>query len=216
VLRCASRLWTTGQFEMNRKRLIVWVVLAVLATLAFVVLDRYCPPSGLALSADLRQLYRLKNRSSLPQTGDFDSSITLSNMLQPGADDRRWLETKAARIEGYVVSVGRAGIELANCWSPCRRDIHINLALRPDAPSTEQVIVEITPNFGRRAAGYGWDWSEEKVKQTLVGHWCRFEGWMFFDAQHAEESTNTHKPGADVWRATAWELHPVTDFEVVR
>ena len=137
-------------------------------------------------------------------------------MLQPGDDENRWSQARAARIEGYVVSVGRAGVELANCYSPCRRDIHINLALRSDAPVSEQVVVEVTPNFERWIATTGVDWSEEALKSTLVGRWCRFEGWLFYDRQHGKESTNTFEQGSDVWRATAWEIHPVTKIEVLR
>jgi len=50
----------------------------------------------------------------------------------------------------------------------------------------------------------------------LVGHWCEFEGWLYFDVGHAEESEHNapHDPGN--WRATAWELHPVTKITIVR
>ena len=114
------------------------------------------------------------------------------------------------------MSVGRAGIEMANCWSPCRRDIHINLALRPDVPPTEQVVVEVTPHFERLVKTQGLDWSAETLERTLVGRWCRFEGWLFYDRHHAKEATNTYKEGSDVWRGTAWEIHPVTKIEIVR
>lgn len=196
-----------------------WI--GLLATLFIVVvsviaLDRYCPPSGLALTSARREVHRLKNRTSFPQSFHFDPQVTLQAMLQPGDDENRWNQARAARIEGYVVSVGRAGVELANCYSPCRRDIHINLALRLDAPASEQVVVEVTPNFERWIATTGVDWSEEALKRTLVGRWCRFEGWLFYDRQHAKESTNRFEQGSDVWRATAWEIHPVTKIEVLR
>jgi hypothetical protein len=188
---------------------------AVLFAAGLILLDRYCPPSGLALSASRRNLHRLKNRTSLPQASDFDPQTTLSNILQPGRDETRWSQTKAARVEGYVVSIGRAGVERANCYSPCRRDIHINLALRPDAPPSEQMVMEVTPYFERLQAAQGLDWSEEKLKETLLGRWCRFEGWMFFDASHDEESTNTHREGSNIWRATGWEIHPITRIEIL-
>ena len=199
-----------------RRFSIALVITTVLALFGVVILDRYCPPSGLAPTSARRAVHRLKNRTSLPQSNDFDPQVTLQAMLQPGDDENRWNQARAARIEGYVVSVGRAGVELANCYSPCRRDIHINLALRMDAPVTEQLVVEVTPNFERWVRSEGLDWSEEALKRTLVGRWCRFEGWLFYDRQHAKESTNTFEQGSDVWRATAWEIHPVTRIEVVR
>lgn len=192
------------------------VAMLFIVVVSGIALDRYCPPSGLPVTPARGEVHRLKNRSSFPHPSDFDSQVTLTALLQPGNDENRWSQTRAARIEGYVVSVGRAGIELANCYSPCRRDIHINLALRSDVPASEQVVVEVTPNFERSAATTGVDWSEETLQRTLVGRWCRFEGWLFYDREHAKESTNTFEQGSDVWRATAWEIHPVTKIEVVR
>jgi hypothetical protein len=200
----------------RRGYLISLLVAAFLLGIAVIILDRYCPPSGLPLTPARAEAHRLKNRTTLPQSSDFDSMVTLEAMLEKGHDEKRWSQTRAARIEGYVVSVGKAGIELANCYSPCRRDIHINLALRTNAPAGEQVVVEVTPNLQRSSSSIGTDWSEETLQRTLVGRWCRFQGWLFFDREHAKESTNTFEQGSDVWRATAWEIHPVTKIEVVQ
>jgi len=198
------------------KRLFISIVSLIVILVGFVLLDRYCPASGLPLTAARRAEHILKNRTAFPHTEDFDSQITLAAMLKPGADENRWSPTHAARVEGFVVAVGRAGIELANCYSPCRRDIHINLALRSDAPANEQVIAEITPQFQRWAKTNGLDWSAETLDRTLVGKWVRFEGWLYYDSAHAKESANTFKQGSDLWRATAWEIHPVTSVEIVR
>lgn len=202
--------------RFTRFHLISLLEAAVLLAAVVIFLDRYCPSSGLGFSTSQRSLHRLKNRTSLPQDIDFDPQATLANILQPGRDETRWSQTRAARVEGYVVSIGRAGIELANCYSPCRRDIHINLALRPDAPPSEQMVLEVTPYFERLIAPQGSDWSEGKLRETLLGRWCRFEGWIFFDEVHAKESTNTFEEGSEIWRATAWEIHPITRIEVVR
>jgi hypothetical protein len=42
------------------------------------------------------------------------------------------------------------------------------------------------------------------------------EGWLLFDREHAGESENTAPGRAANWRATAWELHPVTKIEIIR
>ena len=201
---------------MRRRYLITLVIVILSLALTFVLLDRYCPASGLPFSSARRAEHRLKNRVSFPSPEDFDGSVTLAALLQPGDDQRRWSNARAARIEGYVVSVGRAGIEMANCWSPCRRDVHINVALRTDAPAKEQVIVEVTPHLERWAAANGLDWSAQTLERSLVGKWVRFEGWLFYDSGHAKESANTFKEGSDLWRATAWEIHPVTRIEILR
>ena len=184
---------------------IVWLVLAL-----------NCPSAGIALTRRARNLHRLKNRTALPQASDFDSRVTLDTLLQPGDDTNRWSVERAARVQAFVVDVAYARPEATNCFNPCRRDIHIVIANRKDAPKTEQIVVEVTPNLADWAASQGIDWSEKTLQEQLVGHWCEFEGWLYFDAGHAEESENNkpHAPGN--WRATAWELHPVTKITVVR
>jgi len=201
---------------MRRRYLITLVIVILSLALTFVLLDRYCPASGLPLTSARRAEHRLKNRVSFPSSQDFGGSVTLAALLQPGGDQSRWSNARAARIEGYAVSVGRAGIEMANCWSPCRRDVHINVALRTDAPANEQVIVEVTPHLERWATANGLDWSAQTLERSLVGKWVRFEGWLFYDSGHAKESANTFKEGSDLWRATAWEIHPVTRIEILR
>ena len=179
--------------------IIVWVVLAL-----------NCPSAGIALTTRARDLHRLKNRTSLPQATDFDSRVTLDALLQPGDDTNRWSTDHAARIEGEVIDVAYARPEATNCWNPCRRDIHIVVATRKGVAKSEHVVVEVTPNLQRG------DWSEKTLQAQLVGHWCEFEGWMYFDAGHAEESENISPGEPDNWRATAWEIHPVTKITVIR
>ena len=178
--------------------IIVWVVLAL-----------NCPSAGIALTTRARDLHRLKNRTSLPQATDFDSRVTLDALLQPGDDTNRWSTNHAARIAGEVIDVAYARPEATNCFNPCRRDIHILVAARKGAAKTEHVVVEVTPNLSIGS-------SEETLQNQLVGHWCEFEGWLYFDVGHAEESENISpgKPGN--WRATAWEIHPVTKITVIR
>ena len=128
----------------------------------------------------------------------------------------RWSTSRAARVEGYVVSVASGPLELVNCLAPCNRDIHIHIALRPDAPPHEQFVLETTPRMEYWAQSQGWDWSEVRLKKDLVGHYCRFEGWLFYDSHHAAEAENTAPGRQGNWRATAWEIHPVTKFTVIQ
>ena len=200
---------------IGRKLLLVVIVLVGLIVV-WLVLGRNCPSAGLALTARARSLHRLKNRTALPQAADFDANVTLAALLQPGDDTNRWSTNRAARIQGQVIDVAYARPEATNCFSPCRRDIHILVANRTDAPKQEQVVVEVTPNLREWAATNGTDWSEERLRAELVGHWCEFEGWLYFDAGHAEESETTSPGNSDDWRATAWEIHPVTKIRVIR
>jgi len=194
---------------MRRRRvfLIVVVLLAALIVL-WLILALNCPSAGIALTTRARDLHRLKNRTTIPQSTDVDSSVTLAALLQPGDDRDRWSNNRAARVEGEVIDVAYARPEATNCFNPCRRDIHILIATRKGATKSEHVVVEVTPNLG--------DWSEETLQAQLVGHWCEFEGWLYFDAGHAEESENISPGKPDNWRATAWEIHPVTKITVIK
>lgn len=137
-------------------------------------------------------------------------------MLQPGADSTRWSASRAARLEGYVVPVAKAGVELANCYLPCSRDTHIDVALRADAPPRDHIVLEVTPRMEEWARLQGLDWSASTLKQRLTGHWCSFEGWLFFDLSHVAESENTAPQRQGNWRASAWEIHPITKIEILR
>lgn len=199
----------------RRTWVVIGVVVVSLITL-WLVLARNCPSAGLALTSRARQLHRLKNRTAAPRAADFDSRVTLAALLERGNDTHRWSVERAARIQGEVIDVAYARPEATNCFSPCRRDIHIAIAARKGAAKNEQVIVEITPRFQDWATSQGIDWSAETLKNQLVGHWCEFEGWLYFDGGHDEESENIAPGHADNWRATAWEIHPVTKITVVR
>ena len=200
----------------RHRTLLVLAAIVVILLVIAIYLSRYCPGEGLALTSRARSLHRLKNRTATPHESDFNYQITLGALLKPGDDSYRWSTQQAARIQGYVVAVAYARPEATNCFMPCRRDIHINIAIREGAPQKEQVVVEITPNFEEWAAKQGWDWSATTLRTQLVGHWCEFEGWMYFDLGHAEEAENTTPNNASNWRASAWEIHPVTKFRVIR
>ena len=194
---------------------LIAIAVAALVTIAFVAARRHCPSQGLALTEQRRDFHRLKNRTIAPQPSDFDNSVTLMSLLRPGEDWTRWFNSRAARIEGYVVSVAAGPLELTNCYIPGRRDTHIHIGLRPDSPPSEQLVLETTPALGDWAKRQGWDWSAESLKRDLLGRRVRFEGWLFFDMTHAGESENIAPGRPGNWRATAWEIHPVTKFEIL-
>lgn len=200
---------------MTRRVRLLLLALIVLLLAVWVVLALNCPNAGIALSSRARYLHRLKNRTAPPQAADFDERITLDELLRPGDDTNRWSTDRAARIQGLVIDVAYARPEATNCFSPCRRDIHVLVAKRKEAPKNEQVVVEVTPNMREWAAKQGTDWSAETLRSQLVGHWCEFEGWLYFDVGHAEESENVSARNPENWRATAWEIHPVTKITVL-
>ena len=198
------------------RRLLFTAIVIALFLAIWLLLARNCPSAGIALTRRARDLHRLKNRTAFPQAADFDSAVTLDALRQPGDDSNRWSTSHAGRIQGYVIDVAYAGPEATNCFNPCRRDIHILIADRKDAPKLEQVVLEVTPNLRDWATAQGIDWSEETLQRQLVDHWVEFEGWLYFDLGHAAESENTAAGKPDNWRATAWEIHPITKITVIR
>ena len=200
----------------SRTRILLPVFILGVLLSGALVLSRNCPSAGLALTTRARALHRLKNRTAIPQPSDFNPQVSLNELLKPGDDSSRWSTQQAARIEGYVIDIAYARPEATNCFLPSRRDIHINVAKRKGAPQNEQVVLEVTPNFRDWAAERGWDWSEAALRSQLLGYWCEFEGWLYFDVGHKEEAENTAPRNPGNWRATAWEIHPVTKFRVIQ
>lgn len=176
-----------------------------------------CPPQGSTVNPKLIELNKLKNRLAVPAANDFDTSITLLKMLKPGEDSKRWSVHKAASITGYVYDVKPGGIETCNCKAKevKDRDTHIELIADPMKDTKMlRLIVEVTPHIRKMMSGKGQDWSTKALRKKLLGRWVKFEGWLLFDEEHANQAENT-KPGRERnWRATAWEIHPVTNLEM--
>ena len=177
-----------------------------------------CGLEGDATNPSVRQLNRLKNRTAAPEPQQIDSRASLAAMLEPGDDRSRWDESRGGEITGYVWDVKVGGVETVNCRAsdPQHRDTHIELVLDPmNSSANHRVIVEVTPRARVLAGERGEDWSANALRDHMQGRWVRVRGWLFFDSEHETQSVNTAPGRARDWRATAWEIHPVTSLEVV-
>ena len=176
-----------------------------------------CGMEGDARSLGVRALDRLKNRYTQPNPEQIDSRITLAAILAPGNDISRWKVKVGAEITGYVWDVKRGGVESTNCSArdDADRDTHIELVLNPmHNGGSARMIVEVTPRWRFLMRERGTDWSTRALRDRFLGHWVKVRGWMLFDAEHQRDSENTAPGKAGDWRATAWEIHPVTSIEV--
>lgn len=196
--------------------------------------DGTCPMSGAARAStpdgEKKVADNMKrNRWDFPSESDFDSRVTLTAMLAQGNDLHRFKEGRAARITGYVVSCKSGGRahrnppqhsgESCNCGatSPVDTDTHIDVVLDVadrNVPS-RHVIVEVTPRIREEMRLRRMNWSTDALRRKLKNHWVEFEGWVFFDPDHLDGSANTNPGGTTNWRATSWEIHPVTSFRVL-
>lgn len=175
-----------------------------------------CPVEGDAKQPLARELNPYKNRDDAPPVATIKTDATLTAVLAPGNDLQRWSREDGAIFEGVVVGVKVGGIESVNCHAkdPPHRDTHIELALDPSAAETQRVIVEVTPRW-REKMGAIADWSTTALKQQLLGHRVRITGWLFDDLEHQSQAENTNPGAAGNWRATVWEIHPVTGIVVL-
>jgi len=175
-----------------------------------------CPLIGDAKQALAKELNPYKNRENAPPAEKINPAATLAAVLAPGNDLARWSRDDGATFEGTVVGVKIGGIESVNCHAKdaAHRDTHIELALDSAAPETERVIVEVTPRWREKMAVIA-DWSTAALKKRLLGHRVRITGWLFDDLEHNAEAENTNRGGAKNWRATIWEIHPITGIMVL-
>ena len=175
-----------------------------------------CPLQGDAKDAQAKELNPLKRRMTTPSESEIDSKVTLSAIVAPGDDKGRWDVKKGAVISGYVTDVKEGGSESVNCHTknPLYRDTHIELVVNPGDGEDKYVIVEVTPQWREVMQKDGLDWTTTGLRKQLKGRWVRFTGWMFYDAEHANAATNSEGK-AHIWRATVWEIHPITKIEVL-
>ena len=177
-----------------------------------------CGMEGTARSKKVRELNELKNRYNFPEGKDFDKKVTLKAMLNPENDIHRWNENKAAEIIGYVYNVKLGGVESCNCEAKDKlyRDTHIELILDPnETAENKRVIVEVNPRIRELMKEKGINWTTQALRKKFLGRWVKVQGWLLFDEEHVKQSENTNPGNARNWRATAWEIHPVTNIEVV-
>ena len=179
---------------------------------------RDCGLEGDARSERVKELDVLKNRYTFPDSTDFDNTVTLQSILAPGEDRQRFNYHKAVDITGYVFDVKVGGVETCNCHerNPAYRDTHIELVLSASSNDEKRcVIVEVTPRMREVMTAIGVDWSTDNLRNTIKGHVVRVKGWLLFDEEHIKQAENTDPDNSKDWRATCWEIHPVTSIEVV-
>ncbi|NQU10951.1 hypothetical protein HQ590_09190 [bacterium] len=179
-----------------------------------------CPATGSGWTDTAKERHRLQNRVESPAAANFDPAINLARLLQPGRDSGRWFNRQAVEVTGYVAAVEPAPPSAANCnrSHPSMLDTRIFLALddRPANARAERCLVAVvTPRWRARLDAQGIDWSLPTLQEALLGQWVRLQGWLYYDVDGESGSGNGVPTRVRDWRATAWEVHPVTSVEVV-
>ena len=150
----------------------------------------------------------LKNRGTKPTR--IKRSITLDSLV--GAKEETDLDPKTAvEIVAFVADVKDGEpFESCNCGRDDLKDIHIDVVAKEADKNNKKkyVVFEITPRFIGDLGDFA------TVRDQIEGKWVKFTGWLTYDYKHRGNASNRKKSG-NIWRATAWEVHPVTAFKVV-
>ncbi|MDQ3175721.1 MAG: hypothetical protein M3Q91_18755, partial [Acidobacteriota bacterium] len=190
-----------------------------------------CPREGCA-SGDAK-LNVLKNLKKKPTNAEAEEMTIADVIFLNASTPTKWKsgqdrqavtdlgEGKGVRIKGYLINAHQTGgTETCNCHlvGLANNDFHLNFVQEqptsPPAGSTKKAIIaakqplmkssmviEMSPRSRNKR------WSLPRLQALSDGfNYVRVTGWLMFDSQHPSFS---HLP-----RASAWEIHPVTKFEV--
>lgn len=179
-----------------------------------------------------RWLSQLKDFTDLDRKLPHD--LARNNHAQLGDDLKKNLgEGSIAGAIGYLYYAQKGGAsESSNCQlsGPNDIDFHIGIGFDADlaaklagkqkltddekgALTKESIIVEMTPHWRAR---FKPEWSLALLKPA-IGHQVRVLGQLLVDNEHYDTKDNCAIKNANLdtcWRASVWELHPVTGFEV--
>ncbi len=157
--------------------------------------------------------------------------ITVQEIRDPANDQGVFTPNKQVWVTGFVASVDPGGMpETCNCKRKNLRDVHINIVADPSevGDQSKYVVVEFTPRWEKKFNfnDSNYDAMRQAVTTQIGGKWVKFSGWMLYDFIHANASQST-SPNQPVcpndgqqhpncnWRATPWEVHPVTAYTIV-
>ena len=157
--------------------------------------------------------------------------ITVEAIRDPANNTRKFTPTKQVSVTGFVAGVDPGGMpETCNCKRPDLRDVHINIVANASevGDQSKYVVVEFTPRWEKKFHfnDSNYDVMLAAVKAQIEGKFVKFDGWMLYDFIHANasQSTSPNQPACPNdgqqhpncnWRATPWEVHPVTAYTVV-
>jgi hypothetical protein len=176
-----------------------------------------CPPKGDAAKAKVQKLNEQKARLDEVGDSDIDDTVTMEELVEPGDDSGRWQDGQGVEITAYVMGVVDGSPASSNCHSGAAADHDTILELAPTAGARDTahlVFAVITPQWRAVAAAHRTDWSTVALRAQYLQHWVNVRGWLLYNFEAASVALNTASmAGPNITRATAWEIHPVTEIE---
>jgi hypothetical protein len=202
-------------------------------------------PSGCGTTAGKYDAYSNYLRNQVPPPA-APSYRLLGALEFSGLDARTPLVVKGAHADqaellaslgegtivatiGYLTRVSTGSRESANCLLAQRdaNDIMLHVGFDPGltkligvggaSPQLAQssMVAEMTPHF---RALFRPGWNAERLA-GLVGRQVKIVGQLMLDSEHHNPQDSCGYPEANLklcWRATAWEIHPVTQLYVCK
>lgn len=197
---------------MKTRRLII--VFCILLTHSLIFAQPILNCASMGIGGDPK-LNIKKNKTDSPQTSDvidwkladikaidepdsWQSGKVRSTLVALG-------EGKPVRVKAYLLMVRQGGKESCNCnlSGVVNNDLHLVFGKKPSALEPQSVTGEITPKIRLNHTG----WTKSKLNVIADDEIeVRITGYVLLDTQHVGKSTPV--------RATNWEIHPITEFEV--
>ncbi len=202
--------------DRHHRRLCAAFILGFLVGLLWPGAPQAEQPRSDARSVQRSYLIEQKNRVDIPSQYEpmtFAGFLTLPALpARYTASDWQVVRTstqQAVSLEGYIAEVIHARDGVTYGRPPDEGDFHVHLRearepqCAPESPRDRQTVTEVTPPFQPPRTG----WSHEALldlcrRQVRV----RISGWLLHDYQRLRDVGD--------WRASAWEIHPVTNIEV--
>ena len=188
-----------------------------------------CPATGCGERGDAL-LNTAKNRFGRVTSPQAVTLKDIRDFAQPDTWDTGSPRDSIASIEGrpvvvmgFLLKAKRGGAESCNCGitGAVNTDIHLVLVSKlPDLDHEDEVneaeagsvTAEITPRV--RQHGHP-KWVIKNIND-FEGEFVKLTGRMMLDTKHIPQAHRLphERPNKRLKRATSWEVHPVTRFEV--
>lgn len=177
---------------------------------------RACPACGTARSVKAQRDNVLKNRD---ESATNLKALTVDYIRSPIRNNSFYPDMQV-EVSGYVAKVEGGSVKVSsNCARRDLRSIHIYIVAKWEEATDQRkyIVLEISPRWQKKL-GLDDSYFDNMVKtlrSQIHKKWVKFRGWMFYDSVHIDESESTNPGNMMNWRATPWEIHPVTYYEVL-
>ena len=172
-----------------------------------------CPPEGSATIQNKKDLNIAKNRSITVDSSQIADFVPLASMISyTKKEDSVWFQNGTYIVtEGYLINAIEEGPESCNCNQAKKSlkngDVHMFLGRSKNSKTKNCIVIEITPEFKEQHPDY---------EQLLtLKKKIRVTGYLLYDFIHRKDALMTCKSCTDIWRNNSWEIHPITEIEVL-